>query len=277
MLIVKSRSNMQTNTRASAGNDSADQSRMMKALDHLAPRVAQIIAGIDSAAEQDVADAATSALKEYQMDLEALSKALETAEAKLETLEQRAVDAEAALEEAQEVIKSKSTEIETLRGKTVESDEEVFKALPEVVRKRIEQSEGEAREAREEVAKLRTEREEAEAIAKARDLKVGDPAVVGPLLMRVAKGKTTAEDAEKLTTLLKGIGEQGNTALLFKSFGSGSDVEGEPEELLKSKAIEIQKANAGLTYEQAYDKAVDQSPELYAASKIAKARKAAAA
>lgn len=241
------------------------------------------------AGDPDAADAVAAHLKEQQMDIENLSKALEDAEAKLDALEKRADDAEAQLKDAGEVIKQRDAQIASLteevskakakkqyakeEDEEEEEDEaEVMKSLPASIRKRLE----EAKAAQEEVAKMKAEKDEAEAIAKAKAIGVGDPAVLGPLLMRVAKGSTTADDAATLEGIFKSLGEvqKGHNVLLFKSLGSSAAVDGEPEAVLKAKADEIFKSAAGkLTKEQAYAKAMDENPGLYQAY-IAKRRSA---
>jgi hypothetical protein len=236
--------------------------RVKKALAQIAPRLAQTLTGghsVDSEAD----DAASAAMQEFEMDMESISKSLEDAETKLNALEAQVGTAETALTEAQEVIKAKDAEIAALKGDAPVAEDEIMKSLPESVRKRLEESDAVAKSAMAEIAKMRDEAETKEAIAKARDLKVGDPEVVGPLLMRVRKGATTPADAVELETMLKSAGEVSATAALFKSVGSDSASEGDPEEVLKAKAEEIQKANSGMTYQMAYAKAVDENPKLY--------------
>jgi hypothetical protein len=226
--------------------------------------------------------AAAADFQEIAMDLEQLTKALEDAEQKLADLEKRATDSEAALAEAQDVIKAKDEEL--AKGKTKkgdykkeqmtdeeEDDEEVMKSLPESIRKRLEETEAKAKEASEQLAKMKDEAETKEAIAKAKDLGFGDADKVGPLLLRVAKGKTTAEDAALVEQLLKSAGQVTDKSILFKSMGSDAAVDGDPEALLKAKAEEIRKANEKLSPEQAYAQALEQNPQLYNAY-IAKRR-----
>lgn len=95
------------------------------------------VPGGDDPSNPDAAAMAAASIKEFQMDIETLSKALEDAEAKLAALEKRASDAEAALKDAEEVVKAKDAEIaEINKAKNPPSDEEVLKALPEAIRKR---------------------------------------------------------------------------------------------------------------------------------------------
>lgn len=205
-----------------------------------------------------------SAAKEKTMDLEALSKALGEAEAKLVALEKRSDEAEAALAEAQDVIKQKDAELaEVKKSAGTNDEEEILKSLPESVRKRLEESERQAKEASDAIAKMKAETEEKDAIAKAKALGVGDAEKVGPMLMRVAKGTTTDEDAKFLESLLKGVGEIAGKSALFKSLGSASAEEGNPEQQMQAKADEIKKANPKLSKEQAYAEAVQQNPHLY--------------
>lgn len=236
--------------------------RVYKALEEIAPDLVQAVADGNSA-NPDAAAQAAASLKEYTMDIETLSKALEDAEAKLEALETRASEAEAALNERDELVKSKDEELETMKKSlntsNDENEDEILKSLPESIRKRLD----DAKAVEEELAKSKAKAEQDQAIAKAKDIGVGNPEEVGALLLRVGKGMTTTEDAAMLETMLKSFSAVAGSSLLFKSIGS-DDAEGaEPEEMLKAKASEIQKSNPSLTAAQAYDKALAENPELY--------------
>lgn len=216
----------------------------------------------------DAAAAAAASLTEYQMDIEALSKALEDAETKLTTLNKRVDEAEAALAEAHDVITAKDAEIATLsksRGPNDDDDAEeaFFKSLPAKVRKRLEDSEAIAKAAQAELSAMREKAETSEAISKARGYKVGNAEVVGPLMLRIAKGVTTQADVEVLEGILKGAGEVSETSDLFRAMGSDTAPDGDPESLLKAKAEEIRKAHSGMSFEQAYEKALVLNPSLY--------------
>jgi hypothetical protein len=217
----------------------------------------------------DAAGLAAASLKEYEMDIEALSKALEDAEAKLTTLTKRVDEAEAALADAHEVIKAKDAEIDTVRKSAGSNDDDAeeafFKSLPAKVRKRLEDSEAIAKAAQAELTAMREKAETTEAIAKARAYKIGDANIVGPLMLRIAKGTTTQADVEALEGILKGAGEVAEKSDLFRAMGSDSAPEGDPESLLKAKAEEIRKANSGMSFEQAYEKALVMNPALYSA------------
>lgn len=213
-------------------------------------------------------------LKEHDMDIESLSKALEDAEAKLAALETRTTDAEAALEDANTIVKAKDAEIADLISKQVVAEpttEDVVKSLPESVRKMLEDAQSKAKAADEAVAKMRAETESAEAIAKAREIGIGNPDEIGPVLLRVAKGMTTESDVAVIEGVLKAASAQTKTSSLYKAYGTAEAVDGDPETMLKSKADEIARADKSLTAEQAYAKAMDANPALYNAY-IAKRR-----
>ena len=227
-------------------------------------------------ADPEAASAAASSLKEYLMDQEAILKALEEAEAKLATLAKRADDAEA-------LVAAKDEEIAKLKGAPPASEEDVLKSLPESARELVLKARKEAADAAASAAasaaaieKMRNEKDEAEAISKAASFKFGDAKVLGPLLSRVAKGKTTAEDATVIEGVLKQAGAMASNSVLLKSLGVDTAVEGDPETLLKAKAEEIRKAKPELSPEAAYSEAMDANPALYNAY-IAKRRAPAAA
>lgn len=237
---------------------------ILTAINELSPQIVEKALAEGFSANSEAADMAEEIIKETIMDITQLSKALEEAEAKMEALEKRASDAEVALKEANETIaKAKSAE-----EQEEPSEDEILKALPEAIRKRLEK----AKEDEATIAKMAAEAEEKEAIEKARALKVAEPEKVGPMLLRIAKGKTTADDAKVIETMLKQHAAISAVSPLFKSIGTAAAVEGDPEEILKSKAVEIQKASEGkLSYVQAYDEALKQNPSLYDAY-IAKRR-----
>lgn len=210
-----------------------------------------------SSGNPDPAGFAADQLKEHDMDIETLSKALEDAEAKLVALEKRTTDAEAALTDAQAVIKTRDDEIAELKkSATPDGEDDVLKALPEEVRKRLSDAEAE-------IKKMRDDAEQKEAVAKAREMGVSNPDDVGPLLLRVRKGMTTEGDAATIEAMLKAHAEVEKKSALFKSLGTTESVDGDPESILKAKASEIMEANKGMTYEQAYVKAMEQNPAVY--------------
>lgn len=212
-----------------------------------------------SATHLDPAALAAQLMKEHDMDIETLQKSLEAAE-------ERFADMETALTAAQETIAARDAEIAKMRddGGKAEGEEDVLKSLPESIRKRIETAEAQ-------IAKMRDDAEQKEAIEKARSLGVAKPDEVGPMLLRVRKNKATDEDVKAIETLLKSTAAVDTHSALFKSLGTSEAVDGEPEAILKAKAVEVQKANPTLSYAQAYTRAMDENPALYDAF-IAKRR-----
>lgn len=219
--------------------------------------------------DDPAADAAQ--LQEMMMNIEQLSKALEDAEANLATLEKRAADAEKRATEAEAIAKAKAGELAELKKSAGGETEDVLKSLPEAIRKRFEEAEAKTKAAEDAIAKMKDESEVKEAIAKAKDLGIGKAEDVGPLLVRVTKGKTTADDAKTLEQLLKSAGEVASKSNLFRSMGSTVAEGVDPDALLKGKAEDIRKAKPELSFEQAYTKAVEANPDLYSAY-IAKRR-----
>lgn len=236
---------------------------ILVAINELSPQIVEKALAEGFSADSEAADMAEEIIKETIMDITQLSKALEEAEAKMEALEKRASDAETALKDANDTIAKAKAEATPEEP----NEEEVLKSLPEAIRKRLEK----AKEDEATIAKMAAEAEEKAAIAKARDLKVAEPEKVGPLLLRVAKGKTTEDDAKVIETMLRQHAAISAVSPLFKSIGSAAAVEGDPEEILKSKALEIQNGNPKLTFAQAYDEALKQNPTVYDAY-IAKRR-----
>lgn len=208
--------------------------------------------------------------KEINVDLEELKKALGDAEAKLTELSK-------AMEGQTAVIKAKDDEIAALKTDVNKAknpgaaDEEFLKSLPEAARTEIVKLRQATADAAAQIAKANEQRETDQAIAKAKTFGVGKPEDLGPLLMRVAKGKTTEADAAALEQVLKSAGEVSSKSPLFKSAGSAAAVDGDPDEILKSKAAEIKKAKPGLSDAQAYTEALEANPALYEAS-LAKKR-----
>lgn len=209
-------------------------------------------------------DAAMAAIhEEYKMDIDSLSKSLDDAEKKLETLAKRAEDAESALVDANDIIKAKDDEIAALQKSAAPaSEEDVLKAMDPGVRALVTKARDDAKAATEALAKMQAAADEAQAIAKAREIGIGDPALIGPLLMRVRKGATTTADADALEGLMKGLAAADKTSTLFKSLGASGDASTDPEEVLKAKARDIATAEK-ISFEAAYTKALDQNPGLY--------------
>lgn len=197
------------------------------------------------------------------MDLEELTKALEKS---AET-----IDAQAA-----EIIKLKAERDEAVAkakdaDKAEKTDEELLKSVPESIRKRLADAEASTAAANAAIEKMRDDRELADRITKAKADGIAEPDKVGGILHRMTKNKATAEDTAEIERLLKAAAAQDKTSELYKSRGSSTASDGDPEVLLKAKAEDIRKAKPTLTFEQAYSEAMEANPALYDAF-IAKRR-----
>lgn len=249
-------------------------------LQHLPEFADQLIAkALASSPDADphAAALAAASITEIFMDLAQLSAALEKAEADNAVLKARAEKAEGELVTASTTIEKMKGDLEQVqkgRGMTAEQeDEEFLKGLPAGARDRILADRAATKLALESVEKMRSEKEEGEAIAKARTIGVAEPEKAGPLLVRVAKGKTTAEDVELIETILKSAGAVAKEAGLYRAQGAGAGHAGDagdPEAALNAAAQEIAKSK-GLSAAKAYEQAMKDNPELYSAY-IAKRR-----
>lgn len=201
---------------------------------------------------------AAALLKETMMDIEEVTKALEKSTADNAVLLKRAEKAEADLADAK-------GKIAKAGGAT--DDDELLKSLPQSVRDRLEKAETDAAATRALFEKQAADREVEVAIVKAREYGVAEPEKVGSLMVRVAKGKTTSDDAAALEALLKAQAAQAQMAALYAQAGMGMPVviEGDPEAFLKSAAETIQKAKPALSFAEAYTEALEANPNHYAA------------
>jgi colicin import membrane protein len=267
VLIVKSK--------GGAGSVSLSEvaKAVMAAIEDFAPQIVEKAVSEGFSDDPQAAAAAAAIIEETVMDMEAVTKALEKAEADLAALTKRAEAAESKIKEQDDIIKAKDDEIAKAKGAAdpKADEEEILKALPESIRKRLEDADKE----RAEFAKKAEEAELKEAVAKAKSFGVGDAEKVGGLLIRIGKGKTTADDLAEIEAILRAAAAVSSHSALFKSIGAAEAVDGDPEEMLKAKATEIQKANDGMTFAAAYDKALGENPQLYNAY-IAKRRAPAA-
>lgn len=237
-------------------------------------RFAEIIAKgtEDGIIDPETAALAAEIIKENTMDDAAIQKALADAEARLDTLEKAneslTVERDAAVAARDEAVaKAKN---DTDEGKTAEEiDAEVLKSLPASVRKRLQ----DAADTSATLAKMLEKNENDEAISKAKTFGIGKAEDVGGLLVRIAKGKTTPEDAGAFETILKAAAAQAKAGNIFKSLGEtvAADFDGEAEGVLKAKVAEIQKAKPGISAAAAEQEVYAADGSLYDA--IQKARK----
>jgi hypothetical protein len=145
-----------------------------------------------------------------------------------------------------------------LKSQDDEREAELKKAADE--RSEIEKQAAEANE----IAKSEREiRETREYFAKAEELgQPGDD--FGPVLKAIAAA-VDADTFEKLESVLKTAHRRAVDAGIFKEIGANGDGDGESAlEQLEKKADEIKAADSSLTKEQAFAKALDENPDLYA-------------
>jgi hypothetical protein len=262
------------------GADMAEIAKSLQgALEALSPQIVEKALADLGAVNPDAVEAATAIMKEAVMDLDAMTKALEAAEASVEELkkakakleadnadlDKKAKDAEAKAKEAEDKMTKALEDVAKAKAAPEDEDAAFLKSLPEGARERILKDRAALADATAAIEKANSEKEEAAYIEKAKDLG-GDAKVLGPVLMRIAKGKTTEADATAIETMLKSMAAIAAKSPLFKSIGTGAGDPnaGDPEAMLKSKAEAIQKANEGMTYAVAYTKALEENPELYA-------------
>lgn len=135
--------------------------------------------------------------------------------------------------------------------------------LPESVRKAIEDrmsaAEKAAKEASEKADRLDKEKKDAEILAKAKGM--GIPGVPPEDLAKVLKGED--ESGEILEGILGGLAAQVKKSRLFSVVGTEARDDGDSDAKINARAKEIQKAEPGMTFEQAYAKAMKENPELY--------------
>jgi hypothetical protein len=243
-------------------------------LQHLPDFATELVAkalAASPAADPNAAALAAASITEIFMDLKELSTALEKAEADNVVLKQRADTAEARVAELETTVTKQKADLEAVqKGRTTsltpeQEDEEFLKSLPAGARNRILADRAATKQALESVEKMREQQDNLEAIAKAREIGTPEPEAIGPLLARVRKGKTTAEDADKLEGVLKAAGAQAREGGLYRSAGVSAGAAAnadDPEAQLNAKADEIAKSK-GISHAKAYEQAMKDHPELY--------------
>lgn len=222
------------------------------------------------------------------MDMEQLTEKLDKIEKSLETVQAENATLKGQLDTVTKERDAALAEVEVEKAKKVppkkqadggaddpDADDEVMKGLPKAVLERIEKSEKDAKELRDQIEKERDERDELAQIEKVRATGLADADKFGKLLHRVAKGKSTPEDADGISELLtKAKALQDGGALLFTRIGKASANDGSANDAagqLEEATTAIQKAKPALTREQAYAEACDANPKLYDELRGAKA------
>lgn len=173
---------------------------------------------------------------------------------------------EDSLLDAEETIEVLMAKVDELSKALVEDDfpdeSDILKSAdPEVV-ELLKAAEARAAEA-EEVAKAeRSARLRREAVEKAGSYDVGVPTEeLGEFLHNVGE-VLDSDTMEKLHDILKSATETAETVALFKELGGGGESLTGAEERLDSIAKGLQ--SDGMTYEQAYERALTENPDLYA-------------
>jgi hypothetical protein len=187
-------------------------------------------------------------------------------------------DVQKALDTANQTIAKQAADIEALKvaatGKDAEiaklkadlnppSEEEVLKAATPALRAMLQK----AKDNEVELAKMREKDEQRDAIEKARAEVPGcDADKLGPVIMRVRKGKSTEDDATYVIQLLKSAQAVRETATIYNMNGSMMKTDAsDPYTQLEAVAGEIQKANPTLSAEKAMEKAMSSRRDLYTA------------
>ena len=220
--------------------------------------------------------AAAKILKGLNMNIEELNEKLSQIEETVETVTKAKAEAEAENAKLKAALEEAEAEIKKLKADGAEQDEdEVLKSLPEPIRKRLLDAEAAAARAEEAIAKANEQREIEAAVAKAKGYGLGDPIKLGEALHRITKGRSTAEDATVIEEAFAKAQAVMKNSKLFDTIGSahGGDAN-DPEQKLRTVALEIQKAKPALSYEAAYTEALEANPGLY--DEVVKARRATA-
>lgn len=216
--------------------------------------------------QRDVNKAAVAA-----SEIEKMSKELE---AELARLEGEFSVVKKSLDEKDAALAAKDAQIQSLTAELAKAKEQpqtpeaiekaMLDAMPAPARAQFVQTRELLAKAQADLQAAQSLRETETAINKARGYGYGDPNAVGPIMLRVAKGKATAEDVAAIEQLLTGAGALVGKSKVFGMIGSASPAAGSPEDAIVAKAAEIRKANPKLTDAQAYVQAMEQNPDLYA-------------
>jgi len=199
-----------------------------------------------------------------------ISKLPEDQRGAVEALQKRAAEADAAderlakLEERATAAEKERDELKKQLEAKPPAPEDIEKArmasLPEDIRKRLEANEAE-------VSKLRDEKETGEYIAKARNLPLSGTTAeaFGPLLRRIASGKTTAADADEVTRLIKAMGEQIRASDVFGEKGRSGGGTGGADAYEEARALAKTKVESGQfkTVEKALSAVWRERPDLW--------------
>ena len=162
-------------------------------------------------------------------------------------------------EEQRKVIEAELNKKDESEADPVEKRED----LPEDVRKRIEEAEKRNTELEKRLNEQIEKAEIAEFVKKAEtftNLPNMKPDEFGPVLRNLSK----VEGYDKLETVLEAANKALGESELFKAKGEDGGIENGALAKLQAKADELRKSDPKLTREQAFAKAVEDNPDLYA-------------
>ena len=199
-------------------------------------------------------------------DLTAVTEALTKAEERLATLDTGLKDAQAEIAKRDAKIAELEKVAKADQNQT-DQTEDVLKSAPESIRKAFEALNARVA-ASEAVAKRMQDERELEAFSKRAgqfERLTFDVKTFGPLLHRIAKGATTAADADEVERVLKAADAalKAGGVPLTEIGKSGGDRGGSAETAIAAKAEEIRKRDPKLSVEQAAAKALEEDPSLY--------------
>lgn len=232
-------------------------------------------------ADDDAGSALAHAFRETIMDIEKIQASLEAAEEAVTKSNAKVEEVTAEMTKLKDQLAAKDAEIAKLKAgpkEGADDGEDIFKGMSAAAKEAFIKLQKSADANAAALARLEMEKQASESITKARTDGLPSPEKTGPLLIRIEKGQTTADDVKLVTELLKGAGEKMRASPILKVVGSrGAEDAGSAEAELNAKADEIQKASGGkLTFQQAYGQAIEQNAALYDRYTIEKRRKALA-
>lgn len=176
----------------------------------------------------------------------------------LEKTEKELEDAKARIEELEKSDEGDTTEEE-------QSDDDIIKGADPAVRELLEKAQAEAAEAQEIAKAEREARLNREFLEKADSLPHvgGERGEVASLLKELSE-KVDAESFAKVEEILRAANEQISEGELFKTAGmTGAGTTGDAYAQIESLAKNLQESDANLSFEQAFDKVLEENPNLY--------------
>jgi chromosome segregation ATPase len=199
-------------------------------------------------------------------DAEKKLKDLEAELAKRDADAKKLSDEVAFLKSSFETTTAKLADVEkerdALKAK-IKPEEPVAKLSPEV-QAQIDAALKKAADTEAEILKIRDEQDTATFIAKAEAFKSlpQDPATFGPVLKRIARNKSTADDVIALETVLRSAAALLEKAPALNGSGSNRSATGSAEQKLEQLAKEYGEANK-VDFAKAFDIVTQQNPSMY--------------